>query len=241
MMLTALLPTAFLTMQIASSVDWNECAACHLRLAWTQSKITPVDQWVTSTHARYRIGCEQCHGGDAGTSSQAAAHRGVLNSANRSSSVHRTALPVTCGRCHESETNAFARSMHQELLSRGDATVPTCTSCHSSMATDVPPPTALERQCRYCHQNDPVDRAHLARRQLEDVAALRGVLKRAKFEIAGIVNVDRRAALTARWKDADLTLRTAVAGLHAFDQRRVEDRLSDARAQIDGLRTQLDR
>jgi hypothetical protein len=144
--LTILLPiTLGIGMQVPTAVPANRCAACHLRLVWTRSAITHVDQWVTSRHALYRVGCERCHGGDATTSDQAAAHRGIANSAGTSSAVHRMALPATCGRCHPSEAKAFARSAHRELLSRGDATAPTCTSCHSSMAADVPSPATPGR------------------------------------------------------------------------------------------------
>ncbi len=240
-MLATLVAIAFVIAQPTPAVAWNECASCHLRLAWTQSRITHVDEWITSTHALHRVGCEQCHEGDATTADQAAAHRAIRNSADERSTVHRSALPETCGRCHMSETAAFARSMHRELLAHGDATVPTCTSCHTSMAADVPSPAGLERQCRHCHGSDPQDRAGITRRQLEEVARLRAVLTRARFEIAGIATADRRTALAARWHDADLSLRTVVAGVHAFDQRRVEDRLSDARAQIARLTSQLAR
>jgi hypothetical protein len=230
-----------LMVQTATGVAWNECATCHLQLVWTQSGITHVDEWVTSAHASYRVGCEQCHGGDPKTSDRVAAHRGVLNSADASSSTHRTALTRTCGRCHTPEANAFARSMHRGLLSQGDPAAPTCTSCHTSMATDVPSPSLLEQRCLDCHRNDPQDRAQLARRQLQDIAALGADLKRAKFQIAGVLNDDRRNGLTARWTAADASLRIVVAGLHAFDQRLVDNRLNDVRAQLAGLRTQLER
>jgi len=41
--------------------------------------------------------------------------------------------------------------------------------------------------------------------------------------------------------DGDLSLRDVVAAVHAFDQRRVEERLTNARAQIDRLREELGR
>jgi len=66
--------------QIEGPASRNECATCHLRLAWTQSEVTHVDQWVTSRHALYRIGCERCHRGDARTSDWTVAHRGVAKS-----------------------------------------------------------------------------------------------------------------------------------------------------------------
>jgi hypothetical protein len=198
-----------------------------------------VDQWVTSKHALYGVGCEQCHGGDATTSDEAAAHRGVTSSAVPSSAVHRMALPTTCGRCHLSEAHAFERSAHQALLSHGDAMAPTCTSCHSSMATDVPSPATLERQCAHCHRDDRQDRARVARRDLEDVRRLRATLRRARREIAAVMDPDRRASLTTQWTDADTSIRGAVDGIHAFDQPHVEERLRDSHAKTNRLVAEL--
>ena len=203
--------------------------------------MTHVDQWITSRHAFYRVGCEQCHGGNPKTSDERAAHRGVVNSANSSSPVHRMALPLTCGRCHRSEVSAFELSVHRELLSQGDTQAPTCTSCHTSMATEVPLPAALESQCLHCHHDDPQNRARVARRQIEDLARLRSSLRRAKFEINTTKDTDRQTALTKQWTDADLSLRNAAAGIHAFNQERVDDRLSDARRQVERLAAALAR
>ena len=225
--------------QAPQTASANRCAACHLRLAWTQSALTHVDQWVTSKHAFYRVGCEKCHGGNATTSDEAAAHRGVVKSADPSSAVHRMALPSTCGRCHGSETSAFGRSTHQRLLSRGDALAPTCTSCHSSMATDVPSPAALERQCLQCHRDDRETRAGAAKRELEVLTRLRMTLKRARLEIAAVTKPDRRTSLTTQWAEADMSIRGVAASIHAFDQRRVDERLSVLNAQTERLVAEL--
>lgn len=227
--------------QVRSPASGNACATCHLRLVWTQSATAHVDLWITSQHAVYRVGCEKCHGGDPKTTDERAAHRGVVNSANRSSPVNRIALPLTCGRCHRAPASAFGTSAHQKLLSKGDPMAPTCTSCHTSMATEVPSPAALEKQCLRCHRDDLQKRASVARRELEDLARLRTSLRRAKLEIDVTKDADRKTSLTKPWTDSDLWLRDVVAGIHAFDQRRVQDRLSDARAQIDRLRAELAR
>ena len=219
----------------------NECATCHLRRAWTRSVTTHVDLWVTSRHAFYRVGCEKCHGGDPSTSDEQTAHRGVVQSADPSSPVHRTALPMTCGRCHRAEATAFAQSAHRAALSRGDPAAPTCTSCHTSMATEVPSLTALEKQCRDCHRVDPQNRAQVARRQLEESTRLRTGLRTAKLEIDMTKNAERRASLTQQWVDADRSLRDVIAGIHAFDQHHVDERLTEARAQVDRLRAEIAR
>jgi hypothetical protein len=219
----------------------NACATCHMRSAWTRSTTTHVDLWVTSKHAFYRVGCEKCHGGDARTSDAAAAHRGVVNSADPSSRVHRAALPETCGQCHRTEAGGFEQSAHRKLLSRGDTAGPTCTSCHTSMATDVPSLAALEKQCLQCHHDDPQNRGQIARRELEEWTRLRNGVRRAKLEIDTIKEAERRTALTQQWTDADQSLPEVLARIHAFDLTGVDDRLSGARARLDRLLADLGR
>lgn len=223
----------------APAASQNRCAVCHLRLAWTQSVITHVDQWVTSQHAWARVGCETCHGGDARTSDQRGAHRGVMNSADPSSPVNRVALPATCGRCHAAEASAFARSAHHRLLADREPAAPTCTSCHRSMAADVPSATELERECRNCHHAD--DRAVVARRAVDEAARLRRRLNRVKWEIAGVMDSERRTTLTAQWTAADAALRSVVASLHSFDLSQVEERLGETNVQTQRLADELRR
>lgn len=239
-LLGALLLLAAQTGPLPRSLSDNQCAACHLRLAWTASRTMHVDEWVTSKHAQFGVGCEKCHGGDATASEAAAAHRDVRNSADPSSPVNRMALAgLTCAACHAPEANAFAMSEHRRLVASGDALAPTCTSCHSSMAADVPSPATLETQCLQCHHGDPQNRARIARREVEDIVAIRRILARAKLEIAGIVDRDRRDRLALHWTSASLSLRAVVAGIHSFDQRKVDDRLSQSHAQIDRLLADL--
>jgi hypothetical protein len=234
-MLVIVLPVALLAgAQIPRAASENRCAACHIRIVWTESKITHADEWVTSKHALRGVGCENCHGGDAKTNDETLAHRGVKKSTDASSPVHSKALPVMCGRCHRAELGEFASSAHRQLLSNGDAAAPTCTSCHSSMAADVPSPAALEVQCRHCHGSDSSDRAHRARLELEELTRLRTILKRARFAIGAAANPER-ASLTTQWSNTEVAIREVVAALHGFDQRSVEDRLSVARVQTERL------
>ena len=106
------------------------------------------------------------------------------------------------------------------------------------MAADVPSPAALESQCLQCHDTRQ-ERARVAKRELEDMTRLRTTLRRAKVQIAGVMDPDRRTSLTTQWTDADVSLRDVVAGIHAFDQRRVDERLGDANARIERLVAEL--
>ena len=239
--LAILVPVMLSTaLQVPRSAATNPCAVCHLRLVWTRSGLTHVDQWVTSRHALYDVGCERCHGGDAKTSDETAAHRGVKkNSADPTSAVHWMSLPATCGRCHRREADAFARSAHRQLMSKGDPAVPGCTSCHTSMAGDVPSPRDLEVKCRQCHGAEPLDRAYGARRAIEELAPMRTMLKRARLEIAAVTDPVRRASLTTQWTETDTSLRGVVAALHEFDLPTAEDRLQASRIQVERLRAGL--
>jgi hypothetical protein len=133
------------------------------------------------------------------------------------------------------------QSIHNELLEQGNARAPTCTSCHTSMATEVLATAPLEQRCRECHGNDPSERAAAARRQIEELTRLRRSLARGRLEITGIVDGPTRETLLARWHEADVSLRAVASGFHAFDERRVEDRISDARIQTTRLGDALGR
>lgn len=238
--LAIVLPVALIAgPQTPRAASENRCAACHLRIVWMESRVTHADEWVTSKHALYSVGCEKCHGGDAKTNDETLAHRGVKKGADASSFVYSIALPGTCGRCHRAEVSEFARSAHQQLLLKGDATAPTCTSCHTSMAADVPSPSALEAKCLRCHGGNLPERAHVARRELEELTRLRIILKRARFAIAALADSDRRASLSAQWTRTDASIRGVVAGFHGFDQRAVDERLTAARVQVERLGADL--
>jgi Cytochrome c554 and c-prime len=222
--------------QLPFAARSNQCATCHLQLVQMRPGPTHTDEWVTSSHASHGVGCEKCHRGDAATSDRSAAHRGVVPASDSSSSVHRTRLTVTCGGCHAADANAFARSTHDALLQQGDSHAPTCLTCHSSMAADILSPIDLERACRGCHS---ADRASRARRQLEAIAALQRVLRRARLEIAAVADQRRGEVLNNERRDADIAIRAAVAALHAFDQPLVDVRLDEARVLVEILQRTL--
>jgi len=107
------------------------------------------------------------------------------------------------------------------------------------MAADVPSATELERECRSCHQAD--DRAVVARRAVDEAARLRRRLNRVKWEIAGVMDSERRTTLTAQWTAADAALRSVVASLHSFDLSQVEERLGETNVQTQRLADELRR
>jgi len=48
------------------------------------------------------------------------------------SSVHRSQIPETCGRCHVGIQKTYRQSIHGVKLTAGDEKAPVCTSCHTA-------------------------------------------------------------------------------------------------------------
>ena len=234
-MLVVLAASVSVDAQAPAPFESNQCVVCHLHLVQTRSTLTHTDEWVTSRHALYRVGCERCHGGDATAIVRDAAHRGVAPSRDPASAVYWAELPRTCGGCHRAETNAFASSVHDAFVQQGNAMAPTCTTCHTSMTADVPSAIELQRRCSRCHPSDRDDRAARGRRACEDIGALRRRLSLTKVEVAAVRDDQRRQALQAAWRDADASLRGSIAAIHRFDQTRIDERLADAKVQVDKL------
>ena len=82
-------------------------------------------------------------------------------------------------------------------------------------------------------------RAGAAKRELEILTRLRMTLQRAKLEIAGITKPERRTSLTSQWVEADTSIREVAASIHAFNKRRMEERLSVLNAQTERLVAEL--
>ena len=46
------------------------------------------------------------------------------------STIFKVNIPTTCGKCHESEAQQFAASVHGQAVARGVSRAPVCTDCH---------------------------------------------------------------------------------------------------------------
>jgi hypothetical protein len=88
--------------------------------------------------------CAGCHG----------PHK-VLPAKDLASSVNRTHISDTCGRCHTGVTETFAASVHGEMLAKGAKNSPVCSDCHTSHSitrTDVPAfKLDIVNECGTCH------------------------------------------------------------------------------------------
>lgn len=141
------------------------CGACHKDLALiTQHQIStshPVDIYSSSVHGQSVLGgmeaaasCNDCH------SSSGTAHE-IYSSENPNSSINYFNIPLTCGQCHEPEMRDYWKGIHGQLVKRGDATSPVCTSCHGDHGiispTDPRSPVSrarlAESTCTLCHES----------------------------------------------------------------------------------------
>ena len=76
----------------------KQCVECH-----AQSTPGIIDHWKGSRHARKGIGCVECHQAER-TDADAFDHYGAI--------IATVVTPRDCSRCHQKETDQFARSHH---------------------------------------------------------------------------------------------------------------------------------
>jgi predicted CXXCH cytochrome family protein len=144
------------------------CARCHsdaeyMRKFAPQVRVDQFQQYQTSTHGmRMAEGdgrvatCTDCHG----------AH-GVKRVSDSRSPVSPLNVTATCARCHgdTARMTPFGRttdppadwqaSVHASaLLTRGDASAPTCATCHGSHGAVPPGVTSVANVCAQCHQRE---------------------------------------------------------------------------------------
>ena len=238
----ALLLAAWLLLASPARAQSGSCAGCHYANV-TAPAPDHLAEWERSAHGRNNVGCEKCHGGDASTYERLLAHRGLLHSSNPSSPVHRRNLPATCGRCHTGPFVRFQNSQHFTLLKTGDTRVPTCTTCHDSVGSEVPSPKILEANCQRCHGPKAVapriERAAAARTLLEEVRDSRELLSAAKPLIDRMRNKTRQAELREAYQQAEVPLIEAGRSVHEFVFDNLKERLTTARQRIEKLLTAL--
>jgi formate dehydrogenase gamma subunit len=83
----------------------------------------------------------------------------LLRAGDQRSSIYRTNIPGTCGRCHASETEAYRIGVHGTALERGVVASPVCTDCHGEHLIrgphDLNSPVAsgaVSKTCSHCHE-----------------------------------------------------------------------------------------
>ncbi len=130
----------------------DSCLACHgdqdLKSEAGKSLHVNAEKFPASVHGAF--GCSACH-----TTIQEFPHA-------------KNVPKVDCSTCHQSEVDAFKRSVHYKAATNGDKSSPKCISCHGSAHEIIPrtePQSMVNRRnlpatCGSCHANPEFLAAH---------------------------------------------------------------------------------
>ncbi len=132
------------------------CAKCHANKNLTDEykmKYPEVgSQYQESIHGQALLkkglivapSCNDCHG-----------IHDIKRSVDRSSPINHANVAKTCGKCHVTVEEIYNKSIHGQLLAKGDPRGPVCIQCHS--AHQIETPTApinhanVAKTCGKCH------------------------------------------------------------------------------------------
>lgn len=132
------------------------CAKCHSNQNLTKEYQIEfpeaASQYMDSIHGRALLkmglivapSCNDCHG----------AH-GIKRSVDRDSPINHANVAQTCGKCHVGIEETYNKSIHGQLLAKGDQRGPVCIDCHS--AHEIVNPTGnnfkaiSDVRCGKCH------------------------------------------------------------------------------------------
>ena len=132
------------------------CAKCHSNKNLTKEYQIEfpeaASQYMDSIHGRALLkmglivapSCNDCHG----------AHK-IKRSVDRDSPINHANVARTCGKCHVGIEETYNKSIHGQLLAKGDQRGPVCIDCHS--AHEIVNPTGnnfkaiSDQRCGKCH------------------------------------------------------------------------------------------
>ena len=138
------------------------CGSCHadpqFQARHKTSIVRPVEAYRSSVHGRRLLAGRQ----DAASCSDCHGTHGILPARDPASSVQRTAVPKTCGACHQAIERAFEESVHGLAVRRGVSGAPVCTDCHgehqilapSEPGSLVHPARVSTATCARCHGDE---------------------------------------------------------------------------------------
>jgi len=132
------------------------CAKCHnnpdLTREYQMKHPEAASQYLDSIHgqALLKMGlivapsCNDCHG-----------THNIKRAVDRDSPINHANVAKTCGKCHVGIEETYDKSIHGQLLARGDSRGPVCTDCHT--AHDIVNPEGnnfkaiSDARCGKCH------------------------------------------------------------------------------------------
>ena len=134
------------------------CANCHTNAAITaEYKMKYPDvasQFNDSIHGRALLkmglivapSCNDCHG-----------VHDIKRGVDRDSPINHVNIAKTCGKCHVKVEEIYNKSIHGQLLAKGDKRGPVCTDCHTAHGVETPKnghfKMASDGRCGKCHED----------------------------------------------------------------------------------------
>jgi hypothetical protein len=140
------------------------CARCHSDAVYMHRfnpriRTDQYSDYLTSVHGKRLVGgdsnvaaCTDCHGTHA-----------ILSAKDTRSLVHPTHLAETCARCHANpdhmkdypiptdQVEKYQKSVHAEMVARGETAAPTCATCHGNHGAAPPGVASVAHVCGTCH------------------------------------------------------------------------------------------
>ena len=90
--------------------------------------------------------CNDCHG-----------VHDIKRGVDRESPINHANVAKTCGKCHVGIEETYDKSVHGQLLAKGDKRGPVCTDCHTAHEVETPKnghfKMASDQRCGKCHQD----------------------------------------------------------------------------------------
>ncbi len=132
------------------------CAVCHQNPgAHEVSSRVSSDEYMDSMHGRGLLtdglivapSCVDCHG----------ASHNIKRANDPTSPINHANVPKTCGKCHVGVEEVYDKSIHGQLLAKGDPRGPVCVDCHSAHSITKPTEhgfkSASDQRCGRCHKD----------------------------------------------------------------------------------------
>ena len=134
------------------------CARCHANKNLTDEykmKYPAVgSQYQESIHGKALLvkglivapSCNDCHG-----------VHDIKRSVDRSAPINHANVAKTCGKCHVTVEETYNKSVHGQLLAKGDPRGPVCVQCHSAHQIETPEgghfKAGSDMICGKCHED----------------------------------------------------------------------------------------
>ena len=134
------------------------CGKCHdnpkLTADYRMGQQQSAGHYLDSIHGRALVkmglivapSCNDCHG-----------VHDIKRSVDKDSHTNHANIAASCGKCHVGIEETYNKSVHGQLLLKGDQKGPVCTDCHSSHDIEKPATAHFkglsDQSCGKCHQD----------------------------------------------------------------------------------------